>query len=133
MSAESDLETRLLDEMLESDGEDIELRRLVGQQLIPIKVICRALVRRRTNKELVGSIVQDDDWIILSPTQIIAKGWPGPWTPSPTESTQNPDRDYRLPKKGDKAMIDGRARNIEIVKPIYIDNELIRIELQVLG
>lgn len=139
MSAASDFEVAQLDLALAADGQDIELWRLQGAGTNPakVKVGCRAFVRRRANKELVGAIVQNDDWVIISPTEIDRAGWPGPWTPSmpgvPAEATQNPNRDYRLPRKGDKAVINGIDRAIEVVKPIYLDNALIRIELQVLG
>lgn len=128
-----------LDRALAADGQDIELWRVQGSGVNPakVKVGCRAFVRRRANKELVGAIVQNDDWVIMSPSEIVRTGWPGPWTPAmpgaPAEAAQNPDRDYRLPRKGDKAVINGIERSVEVVKPIYLDNTLIRIEMQVLG
>lgn len=133
----AEFEISELDKSLAEDGQDIELWRVTGVGTNPatIKVKCRAFVRRRANRELVSPISQNDEWVIFSPTEIMAHNWPGPWTPAsmPGETSQNPDRDYHLPRKNDKAVIVGVARNIEVVKPIYLDNVLIRIEMQVLG
>ena len=128
MSAEAALAIAELDQALADVGQDIELHRLVGTQLIPIKVRCRAIVRRYRADELVGGITQNDDRVILSPTEIIRAGWPGP-----NSSATPTERDRRVPRKGDKAVIAGVPRNIEVAMPVYVDNELVRIELQVLG
>lgn len=117
-----------LNAALASDGEDIEVRRQVGTQLIPIGVDCRAFVRGYRADELTGGIIQTDRKVILSPTQIIANGWPGP-----NSSATPTDRDRRVPIKGDKAVIAGRVYNIEASAGLYIDNALVRIELQVRG
>jgi len=131
VSALSDFEVRELDKSL-AEGEDIELQRLTGTVLIPFKVTCRASVRNYDVKELVGSITQDQSEVIISPTEIIRRGWPGPWTPKQSEPTK-PKRDLRVPVKGDKAVIAGKQRNIEVVRPKYADGELVRITMRVLG
>ncbi len=132
MSDAADREIDDLDMTLAEDGEWIEIRRLYGTQLVPITVTCRAFVRGINAEELVAGISQDSSNIIMSPSEIIAAGWPGPWTPSAPEPV-NPGTDRRVPRKGDKAIIKGRTRNIEVSKPIYVDDELVRIELRVLG
>lgn len=132
MSQVSDREIADLDKTLETDGEWIEIRRLYGTQLIPVSVTCRAFVRTVTAEELIAGITQESSNIIMSPSEIIAAGWPGPWTPSAAEPV-NPGTDRRVPRKGDKAVIKNRVRNVEITKPIYVDDELVRIELRVLG
>lgn len=116
-----------LDAALATDGEDIKIRRLVGTQLIPIGVDCRAFVRGYSAEELSSGIIQTDRKVILSPSEIIATGWPGP-----NSSATPTDRDRRVPIKGDKAVIAGRVYNIEASQGKYID-ELVRIELQVRG
>lgn len=117
-----------LDHALADCGEDIEIRRLIGTS-VSAAVECRAFVRRdRINDELVGGIVQRNIEIILSPSQIIAQGWPGP-----NSSATPTELDRRVPVKGDKAVWAGRVMNIEESCPIYIDNELVRIELRVKG
>lgn len=132
MSDAADREIADLNMSLAADGEWIEIRRLYGTQLIPVSVTCRAFVRTVTAEELVAGITQESSNIIMSPSEIIAAGWPGPWTPSAQEPV-NPGTDRRVPRKGDKAVIKGRVRNVEVTKPIYVDDELVRIELRVLG
>lgn len=117
-----------LNAALASDGENVEIRRLVGTQLIPINVDCRAFVRGYRADELTSGIIQTDRKVILSPSEIIATGWPGP-----NSSATPTDRDRRVPIKGDKAVIAGRVCNIEASTGIYIDNQLVRIELQARG
>jgi hypothetical protein len=50
--------------------------------------------------------------IIISPTGLIAAGWPG------------------LPGKDDRVLIGGVANNIEIVTPKSVGGQVVRIELQ---
>jgi hypothetical protein len=38
-----------------------------------------------------------------------------------------------VPRKGDQVLVVGTPRNVESAYPIYIDNDLVRIELQVRG
>ena len=124
-----------LDQALATDGQTVTIQRLflgAGGVQIPVSVDCKAAVRPYGAKELVGGITQDQSEVIMSPTQIIAAGWPGPWTPSSVEPTQ-PATDRRVPRKGDNCVIAGKPRNIEIAKPIYVDDALVRIELRVLG
>jgi hypothetical protein len=132
MSFASDREIADLNMSLAEDGEWIEIRRLYGTQLIPVSVRCRAFVRPITAEELISGITQDSSNIIMSPSEIMAAGWPGPWTPSAAEPV-NPGIDRRVPRKNDKAVVKGKPRNIEVPKPIYVDDELVRIELRVLG
>lgn len=134
MSAASDREIADLNAHLAADGEDIEIWRVTtaGLVQIPLKVTCRAFVRHYSAEELVGGIQQNQVRVTISPSEIIAANWPGPWTPSANEPVQ-PDTDRRVPRKDDKCLIAGRLRNIEVAMPIYLDNELVRINLRVLG
>ncbi len=131
MSARSDYEVRELDRTLADDGEWIEIWRQTGTQLIPVKVDCRASVRGYDEKELIGGITQDQSRIVMSPTEIIKSGWPGPETRPLGQPATMQDR--RVPHKNDKAVIKGKVRNIEASMPIYVDNELVRINLRILG
>jgi hypothetical protein len=71
-----------------------------------------AFVRAVSADELVGNIDQTAVNVVLSPTLLASL----------------------LPlKKGDKLLIDGRERNIELVKPITMQTTLVRINLVVLG
>jgi hypothetical protein len=132
MSQASDQDIADLDYVLSMDGEWINIRRLFGTQMIPVSVRCRASVRTISGSELESGINQEQSDVILSPSQIIAAGWPGPWTPSANEPI-NLGTDRRVPRKGDKAVIKNRVRNIEVAMPIYVDDDLVRINLRVLG
>ncbi len=117
-----------LDRALAKVGQDIRLQRLTGTQSIPFEVTCRAVVRGYAPNELINGITQQDSFVILSPTEIDAKGWPGP------QSSADPSNiDRRVPRKGDRAFINGKARNVEAATGLYVDDTLVRIEMRVLG
>lgn len=116
-----------LDRSLETDGQDILLQRLdpsVGGTQIPYSVTCRAFVRGYRANELVGTITQQDSKVILSPTQIIEGGW---------TSGRPQHEDRRVPMNGNRAVIQGKPRRVEEAEGIYVDGELVRIEMRVLG
>ncbi|MER8387306.1 hypothetical protein NKH14_17615 [Mesorhizobium sp. M1380] len=71
-----------------------------------------AAVRGAHADELIEGVDQTASAVVLSPTGLAAL----------------------LPlKKGDKAVIDGRERNIELPKPISVQGVLVRIDLLVAG
>ena len=117
-----------LDAALAADGEWIELWRETGTQKIPFKVRCRAFVRGYAAQELVGGIAQTDSKIVMSPTEIIRAGWPGP-----NSSATPTDQDRRVPRKGDAVVIAGRKHTVETAGGIYVAAELVKIEMRVLG
>ncbi|NKJ34113.1 hypothetical protein [Rhizobium sp. SG570] len=71
-----------------------------------------AFVRAVSADQLVGTIDQTGLNIVLSPTMLA---------------------DLLPLKKGDKLLIDGRERNVELVKPISMQTTLVRINLVVIG
>lgn len=104
-----------LDRGLAAAGQDITLRRTTGTQLIPLDVACRAVVRDYAPAELVGEIQQGDTRVILSPSEMTNAQWPWP------------------PRAGDFVVIAGRLRAVRAAPPFYVDNVLVRVELQVRG
>lgn len=122
---------RSLDEAVRDVGEDIIIRRAVGtgSAAVYIDVTVRAVVRAFAAAELVGTLKQTDSLVIISPTQIAAAQWPGGQPVSAATFQADP----RVPKVGDKAIIQGRIRNIDVVKPILVDGDLVRLELTVAG
>lgn len=69
-------------------------------------------VRAVKAEEMVGNIDQTASNVVVSPTGLVSI----------------------LPLvKGDKITIQGRVRNIELAKPIYMRNVLVRIDILVLG
>ncbi len=117
-----------LDGALAEVGQTITLRRFTGTQKIPFNVECRAIVRGYSPEELVNGITQQDSMVILSPSEIERKGWPGP------QSSADPSNvDRRIPRKSDAAVIAGAQRNVEAAVGIYVAGALVRIEMRVLG
>jgi hypothetical protein len=118
-----------LDDALAKAGEDIVLRRIYGQapRTNYVDVTVRATVRSFSPEELVGGINQTDSKVIISPTDIANAGWPGGEIESTT--VVNPS----LPRINDFAIINGRKRAIQVVDPIYVQDELVRVEMRVLG
>lgn len=119
-----------LDAHLRARGTDVTLRRVTGSAPSTTNhdVNVRAAVRSYTAEELVGDVKQTDSHVIISPTQILAAGWPG--TGEVASATV---ADPSLPRRLDKLVIAGRVRAIEAVDPIYVNNELVRVEMRVLG
>lgn len=123
-------EVAALDGALARSGTDVTLRRVVGAapNLINIDVDLRAMVRAASAEEIASGIAMTDSIVIISPTEIANAQWPGGELPSAT--VVNPS----LPRPNDKIIIEGRVRNVlSPVKPIYIGEELVRIELRVSG
>lgn len=120
-----------LDMMLDTYGQEITLRRIVGTTN-PINIDCtiRALVRGYKPEELAGGVIQGDSLVIISGADLDAAQWPG------GEAVQSPPRqtDARVPRKGDKVIIEGRLRNVEVAEPVYLGTgDLLRVNMTVRG
>ena len=72
----------------------------------------RATVRPLKAEELVGAIDQTWSRVVLSPTAI---------------------EDLLPIKKGDKVVVQGKERNVEFPRPIFVQDTLVRLELMVSG
>lgn len=107
-----------LDASLARCGQTIALGRLIGTgpaaALQGDDVPIRAHVRTLRADEVVAGLTQNDLVVTLSPTAPAA--WP-----------------FGMPRKGDKVIVYGAARNIELSKPFHIDDVLVRLELLVKG
>lgn len=109
-----------LDEGLAEAGEDIVLRRAVSGGS-PVSATCRAMVRGYQPNELVGDVQQQDSEVILSPTPLIAQGWPGAGNGS------------ARPQKGDRAIVQGFVKVVMAETAIMRGAEIVRIEMRVRG
>lgn len=121
-----------LDAALSRRGEDVVIRRSVGTgaSIVNTDVNVRGRVMPVAPNELVGTVSQTDLKVILSPTQIDAAQWPG----GVPYSTSRYQVDPRVPKIGDKAILQGKPRDIKFAKPITDGGgTLVRIELIVTG
>lgn len=116
---------------LAAHGETVTLQRLSKgsiPQAVEAEVECRAFVRSlqggNQKEALINSVAQTDLWLIMAPIEIEAAGW---------ESGAQAGADQRVPMKGNKVRVAGRLRNIEAVHPFYVNDVLVRIEMQVRG
>lgn len=120
-----------LADFLAQFGQEITLRRVIGTTN-PINIDCTitAFVRGYKPGELVGGVIQGDSHVIIAGADLDAAQWPG------GQPLQNPPRatDPRVPRKGDKVIIEGRLRNVESSDPVYTGTgELLRVNLTVRG
>jgi hypothetical protein len=121
-----------LDEALAAAGEDVILRRIVGTgtSAMNVDVTVRASVRRdAAAMDLVGTLAQGEDAVIISPTQITTAQWPG----GHPASTAIHQADPRVPRINDTLIIQGRPRKVKMVQPILVDGELVRINMVAAG
>jgi hypothetical protein len=104
-----------LDAALARRGEDVTVRRYTAPSGTPrpkTDIATRATVRAVKPEELAGEIDQTASKVVLSPTGLGAL----------------------LPlRKGDKIVIQGDERHVELPKPIVVGGTLVRIELMVTG
>jgi hypothetical protein len=124
-----------LDRALAEVGEDVILRRVVGQapNVINLDVTCRAVVKtwRLKEENLVAGIAQAVKIVSMSPTQIAQAQWPG----GVPVVQGNPGMvlDASAPRRGDEMWIGGRLYAIDAVDAMAVDGVTVRYELQVLG
>ncbi|MFG1184372.1 hypothetical protein [Xanthobacter aminoxidans] len=110
----------MLDRALDARGQDAILRRWTGSgsARTPIDVAVRVRAQDYRVEELVGGIEQGDTRVVLSPTQIVAAGWPGP---------------QGWPRNGDAIVIAGRERDIISAPPQVLNGVVVRIDMVVRG
>jgi hypothetical protein len=108
-----------LDAALAEAGETVRLLRMTGtgaQSRVQKEVTCRMTLRGYAPNEVVqgSGITQQDQRMILSPTQIIAANWPG-------------DGRY-VPRAGDRIISNRGVLTIQSAAGVYVDDRLVRIE-----
>lgn len=123
-----------LDQALKLAGEDVILRRRVGEGLNQtyVEVTCRARVNSIDSTQNPAGIRVSEFAIIMSPTQINEAQWPGGTIPVPPPF----DLDPRIPRMNDTddVIIRGQQpRVITFCDPKVIGGELARIELRVVA
>lgn len=123
-SAKAQAHIARLDRSLARSGCIITLRRLtLGPKNTQILFDCDAgaVVRDYAPNELVGGIIQGDSRVILSPSPLLKKKWPGPGEPPLPVALR------------DRTVIAKKERAIQAVTPFYNGDDVVRIELQVRG
>lgn len=122
-----------LDRGLAAAGEWVTLRRVVGDDtnVVNVDVMCRARVDAIDNTVNAAGLRTSEFNIIISPTQINEAQWPGGSLVEPS------DIDQRIPRinSTDQILMRGekRPRTITFVDPKIIGDELVRINLRVMG
>lgn len=114
-----------LDASLQRAGEDAIIRRVISSSNVdcPCRVHVRSY-RQRDDQIVNGSEQAQEEFdVIMSPTEINNAGWPAGGTGI------NPS----IPRKGDYIIIKNRQRAIEVVDPISVANEIVRIEIRTVG
>lgn len=118
-----------LDSMLARAGQTVTLQRLLGTQLTPVSVTLRAHIADFKPAEMIsGSGIQTgDSHAIISTTEIDAAQWPGAMPPA-----QQTPGDPRVPRKGDRLIVQGKVRAVVAAwEAPRINGELVRIEMQI--
>lgn len=113
-------------------GEDVILRRPYGtgsnQRFMQVTV--RARVTAVTEQQISAGISQTELNFIISPTQINEAQWPGGTVP------QLPpfNVDQRIPRaEADQIIARAKPRTITFVDPVFVGNELVRINGRMTG
>jgi hypothetical protein len=120
-----------LDAALAAVGETIRLVRLIGNPRTgqsSTEVACRAMIRGYAPSDLANNsgITQQDQQIIVSPTAIRAADWPGP-------GGQRGPGDPLVPRQGDRVLSNRGVLTIQAATGLYLDDTLVRIEIQARG
>jgi hypothetical protein len=105
----------MLDRQIAKHGQPVVLRRVVANAAATEATVS-AFVRGYKPDELVAGIVQGDTLVTLSPTSVAGT----PFSPA-------------VPRRGDKVLIDGRLRSVELADPVSIAGVMVRLNLQVRG
>ncbi|CAN7693450.1 hypothetical protein LJR030_003673 [Rhizobium sp. LjRoot30] len=120
-----------LDRQLRRRGEWITLRHQTGSTSHQI-VQTRGIVKTFGQERLIGGISQTNYMIILSPTDLRNSGFPGA-EPKVVPNGTFPPEDPNLPDRSGSVTFRGRYAAIESVDAIYDRDEVVRIEIKVMG
>jgi hypothetical protein len=105
----------ILDRQIAKHGQPVTLRRVVANSAAATADVS-AFVRGYRPDELVAGIQQGDTLVTLSPTSVAGT----PFSPA-------------VPRRGDKVVIDGRVRNVELADAVSVAGTMVRLNLQVRG
>jgi hypothetical protein len=118
-----------LERQLKQHGLTVRLQRLSkgSPQTVEQEVVLRGfdtISSEMRKSELVNAVSQNDKYIILSGKEITDSGF---------DSGAIGSTDKRIPIKGNKAFFGGRLRNIEAASYKYMNDVLVRVEIQTRG
>lgn len=101
----------MLDGMIATNGQDVFI--VFVETSSKTTLPCRAFVRQYRPYELIGGILQGDTLVVVSPTALATAS--------------------RQLRRNDQVIIDGATKRIEYPNPVKLDNQLVRMNLQVRG
>ena len=124
-----------LDRRLDRRGEIIWIDRSAGTgNNAWVRAKVPAFVQALTREQLIGSITQQNLFIIISPTHLFEREkWPGGLVPNAPSFGIIAPTDKRFPTTNDKAWVRGPQRAITNCKPVFDGAVCIRIEMTCLG
>ena len=114
-----------LDRALDEAGATVTLRRIAESGNADVDV--RAAGRGLQATELVQGMSQTRVKLVISPSPIAAAGWPVGEVSTPSVPVPS------LPRRNDKIIYGSRIHNVDLVRPFYVADQLVRIELEVEG
>lgn len=121
-----------LDRAIAASGyEEITLRRVVGKGNTArnIDVPCLAQVNAVSLEEITAGIAQTDLNVVISPTQINRKQWPGGHVPLLPPFNV----DQRVPRENaDKVIVRQKLWVVNYVDPKFVGGILVRINMRVM-
>lgn len=121
-----------LDRQLRLHGEPVQLVRLVaGAQSHRLNV--RGVVKTLGILQMIGGVTQTKYLVIVSPTELHRKGYPGA-IPATIPAGTGPVWDDSIPVVGTDAIVLRQGQKaIDRVDAIYDGQECVRIEIAVTG
>lgn len=124
-----------LDAALAVDGEDVILRRIVGTGATTtnVDVGCRAKVGALSTEQIAAGIPVTELNVILSPTEITKRQWPGGTMPPTTPPQLTEDPLIPRARGSDRIIARGKLRLITFVDPKIVGGVLVRIDCRVEG
>lgn len=114
-----------LDRFLAAYGRDVVLTREDDDNNVVATVTCRARIDRTKADDAPAGIKPSGFTLILSPTQIVAAGWPD----------GDPANIVPVENSGDKIALDGEEarRTVVWVDAKKIGNQVVRIDMRISG
>ncbi|WP_441268683.1 hypothetical protein AB7G19_29995 [Bradyrhizobium sp. 215_C5_N1_1] len=114
-----------LDRFLAAYGQDVVLTREDDDNSVVATVTCRARVDRTKSDDAAAGIKPSGFTLILSPTSLLAGGWPD----------GDPANIVPRENEGDKVALDGEEarRTVVWVDAKKIGNQVVRIDMRISG
>lgn len=119
------------DALANAPHETVTLRRVVGSgnAAQPIDCDCVARVDSITTEQIAAGIKETELNVIISPSAIYDRQWPGGTIPLSGPYGDDP----QVPKIGDKLVVRGRVRSFTFLDVKMDQGEMLRINARVSG